>query len=83
MVMKPEKGWAYFEYRRAYRLMRRGFAYKTLWDSGEHCAYVLKAADYSYQGANYQVHGWTSDIRRARFIYISKYKIMMDYGLLS
>ena len=65
--MRPDKGWAYLEYRRAFRLMRRGFSYKTLWDSGEHCSYVLKAADYSYQAYGYDLSGWTNAARRKRF----------------
>lgn len=68
--MKPEKGWAYFEYRRAFRLMRRGFSYKTLWDSGEHAVSILKAADYSYQAFGYSVNGWTNELRRKRFYQI-------------
>jgi len=65
--MTKSKSWAQHEYQYAYRLFRRGFSYKTLWDSGEHFSDILKAADYSYQAKDYQEMGWSGEMRRHRF----------------
>lgn len=65
--MKGEKSFTRHQYKIAYRLFRRGYAYRqeglladTGWD-------ILKAADYSYQAKDYVVHGWSNNMRHAWF----------------
>lgn len=55
------------QYKTAYRLFRRGYAYKqeglladTSWE-------VIQAADYSYQAKDHDVDAWSNGARSKRF----------------
>jgi len=67
--MIKQHSWTRQQYRMTYRRMRRGFTCEYLLDNLGVPNEVVHAADYSYQAKDYRVHGWTSDLRRARFHY--------------
>ena len=68
--MNTSKQPARMQYENAYRHFRCGEERQPggIWDliSTE----VERAADYSYQAKDYEVHGWFSDARRKRFYQI-------------
>ena len=68
--MRKEKNWTQQQYELAYRYMRRGFDWDFIAFNANGDWKALKAADYSFQAANYQVHGWSSDLRRKRYFEI-------------
>lgn len=72
--MRKEKSWTRYEYEQIYHFIRRGFTYEFLSEYRGCTKEIWKAADYSYQAKDYDVHGWSNDARRKRFHAI-KYRI--------
>lgn len=73
--MKRERSWTRIEYTLAYRDMRRGISVDWFLEHSRDPIDIIKAADYSYQAYGYDMHGWTSDRRRKRFLEI-KWRIL-------
>lgn len=65
--MIKDKSWARKQYDRCYSHMRRGLTFEQVYNYLCQDATITRAADYSYQAANYEVHGWSNNCRRARF----------------
>lgn len=77
--MKKEKSWTRREYEIMYHLMRRGYEFEKI-DIPTFISFeVLKAADYSYQAENHNLHGWSSNLRYSRFIQI-KWRVYTRRG---
>lgn len=70
-----EKSWTRQEYEAAYVWMRRGVTFDWLVADDTYSQCAIKAADYSYQGKDIDVHGWSSNAREKRFFAI-KWRIM-------
>jgi len=65
--MRNERSWTRQTYDAAYRLMRRGQAFDWLNAQSISTEEVLKAADYSYQARDHEVHAWSNNMRRKWF----------------
>lgn len=80
--MRKQHSWTRQDYELAYGLYR---SYGEIYE--EHWAEtipqeIIRAADYSYQGKDYQVHGWVSDARRKRFYLILWRVLAQTEGIL-
>lgn len=62
-----QHSWTHLTYEAAYRYMRRGYSIEQLSKGAITDTEILKAADYSYQARDYNLHAWLSDGRRKRF----------------
>jgi len=68
--MIKQHSWTRKLYEKACRHFRRGFSFEILLENWEDDQRIVKAADYSYQAKDYEIHGWLSDARRKRFYQI-------------
>jgi len=62
-----KKSWTRLTYETAYRLCRRTASEKAVWWIFTDPPEIMRAADYSYQARDYDLHAWTNDMRRHRF----------------
>jgi hypothetical protein len=76
--MRLSKSWTLYDYKRCYKLLRRGRSFDEIWFEPKTNREALKAADYSYQAKGYEVHGWSNDTRHKRFHNI-KWRILTNW----
>lgn len=77
--MKGEKSWTRQMYENHYRWLRCGLDYENMVQWHTDPVDTMKAADYSYQACNIDVHGWSSNIRQNRFWQI-KWRVYAKLG---
>jgi len=68
--MRKEKSWIQREYEQVYQWLRRGVGIDWLLEHSHFQRSAIRNADYSYQAYGYEMSGWTSRIRRSRFLYV-------------
>lgn len=73
-----EKSWTRQEYERCYRAMRSDILWEVRLPLAGYSKEIIRAADYSYQARDYDVHGWSNDTRHKRFHNI-KWRILTNW----
>jgi hypothetical protein len=75
--MRLSKSWTRREYETAYSWMRRGIDCEYLLSTGNLAPEAIKAADYSYQARDHEVHAWSNNMRRQWF-HKTKWRILTE-----